>query len=680
MNALAAKLRRRLSPDRRNNDDGTALILALLVILVVGTLLAAVLDFTRTGLTIVPGERDDRNTSNYIQGAVQGAINSIRGSSELGREDVAGCPDFTPPVPSGVSGVTGSTFKVTCSGVATGDSGGDDRPRFAIHALGVAPEGIRQVAGNDLLYVNGGVYSRGVVGVTGGGSANAMRINGTLTARGGCSGAVTTTDLLGKNCSAGASAFDTAPDYHPALGDDAALQALINAGTLSDGADPVPSCTSGRAVFQPGYYQETPPVLAAKLVSCSGASVYEFRPGTYYFDYPGVWDLNSTKIFAGTYTGTNTFTTGCSHSDAAPAPGAQFILGGGSQIFTKSSSGSTTEGMEICGPEKGTTINGKPQRIAFYVLSGRDSLTSPVPASTTSTYKYAAGPTTPAASGNVVAFTLPGNAQQIDTVLQATGVLGKDQSASLDYAPLVSTPPKGSDVTKAVIKVAHTLGPNTNATLHLTWPGSATSTDIDVTNSNCPSGLCDITSALTAKDIAWRALAQMSVSYEIAATGNSIVARTTLVDGIELQVTYRPPGLRATTCTGSCVVLESQQNPNVFFHGTVYAPASAMAVRIHNSGETIFDRGVIVRDIAIDMNSSSKQTSSPFSVPSGTPTGRLVLFRGYVNGVEKVRACARYVDQATNPDGSVSAYSGYSMTIPKWLVMRTPSTATPGCT
>lgn len=673
MSGIAARLRARLAPKTPADDSGTALVLALLVVLVVGTLLAAVLDFTRTGLTVVPGERDDRNTSNYIQGAVQGAINSIRGSSELGREDVADCPTFTPNVPAGVSGVTGKTFTVTCSGVATGSTGGDDRPRFAIHALGSAPEGIRQVAGNSLLYINGGIYSRGVVSVSGG-SQNAMRVNGTITARGDCVGPITTTDPLGKNCNAGPSVFDTAPDYYPALADDAALQSLINTGMLSQGADPVPSCASGRVVFEPGYYSVTPGDLAARLgVTCSGAVVYHFKPGIYYFDYPGVWNLNSTKVIAGTYVN-STLGTSCDHTDdTTPAPGAQFILGGGSRIFTKSASGSPTEGLEVCGPEKGHILNGKPQRIALYVLSSRDSLTSPAPSTTSTTFTYTAGPT----STSTIPFLQPSNARQIDGTLMATAALStKNQFATLEYDPITTTPPKGSEVSGVAVRVAQTLATDTEATLRLSWLGSSTTVEVDA--SSCPSNLCDITSELADHDITWRALAELSITYVLKSTKTG-VARTSSVDGIELAVTYRPPGLRATTCVGACVLLESQNNPNVFFHGTVYAPASAFAVRIHNSGETIFDRGVVVRDIAIDMNSSSKQTSSPFSVPSGTPTGRLVLFRGYVDGVEKVRACARYTDEAPNPDGTLSAYAGWSLSVPRWLVMRTPSTSAATC-
>ena len=668
------RLRPRCVTPRSSDESGTALVLALLVVLMVGTLLAAVLDFTKAGLTIVPGELNDRNTSNYIQGAVQGAINQIRSSSELGRDDVASCPDFTPPnQPSGVPGVTGSNFVVRCSGLPTGSSVGNDRPRFAIQALGPSPEGIRQNAGNNLLYINGGIYSSGVVSVSGG-SANAMRVNGTITARGGCTGPITTTDIVGKNCSAGASAFDTAPAYQPALGNNAALQALINTGTLTQGADPVPACGSGTVEFEPGYYGETPSALASLLLACSGASVYHFKPGIYYFDYPGVWDLGSTKIVGGTYL-SSTLGASCDHvDDATPAPGVQFILGGGSQIFTKSSSGGTSGGMELCGPEKGHALNGSPQRIALYVLSSRDSLTSPAPSSTgPTTFKYTAGPT----STSTIPFLLPTNAQQIDGTLKATAALTtKNQFATLEYAPLTATPPKGSDVTNVGVKVAQTLASNTKSTLRLTWPGSPTPIDVDATS--CPLNVCDITTELAAHDVTWRSLAQLSITYELTATKTGLL-RTSSVDGIELQATYRPPGLRATTCVGACLLLESTTNPNVFFHGTVYAPASALAVEIHNSGETVFDRGVIIRDIAINMNSSSKQTSSPFQVPSATPNGRLVLFRGYVDNVEKVRACVHYLDEAPNPDGSVSAYPGWSFSISHWLVMRTLSAAAAAC-
>src|SRR3954453_242464 len=108
---LRKRIRRRVHRITTSRDEGTALILALLVVLIVGTLLAAVMECTTAGLTMVPGQRNDRSTSSYVQGAVQGAINQIRGSSELGREDVATCPDFTPPdKPGGIPGVSNKNF------------------------------------------------------------------------------------------------------------------------------------------------------------------------------------------------------------------------------------------------------------------------------------------------------------------------------------------------------------------------------------------------------------------------------------------------------------------------------------------------------------------------------------------------------------------------------------------
>jgi hypothetical protein len=675
MSALQRLLSRTHTRMRGRGDDGSALVLALIVVLVVGALLAAVMDFTRAGLTLVPGERNDRNTNNYVQGAVQGAIDNIRRSSELGRQDVPSCPDFSPDLPAGtVPGVTGSSFVVSCTPQPTGSTAGLDQPRFAIQALGAAPEGVRQTNGNGLLYVNGGVHSAGVVEV-GNGSFNAMRVNGTLTAR-SCTPHVTSTDLVGSSCAVtGTNAFDTAPTYAPAIADQSALQLIIDAaGDISKGADPVPVCRADRIEFEPGFYSEEPNQLVSRLMrTCSGKSVYHFKPGVYYFDYPGVWDIGATTVVGGTYL-SSTLGSACSHDDAAPADGVQFLFGGSSQLYTDASA-SSGHGLELCGPAKAHALGGAPQRIALYGLSPQNTLASPAPALLTSTFKYTAGPSTnPVLSGTNQPFLLPTNARQIGEspmALSAQAVLLTNAtSARLDYGKLTSQPPKGSSVTKVNVRVAQMLT-GSKSKLRLSWPGGAFS---EVNSTSCTNNKCDITSALAERDITWRSLAEVSISYIAEQSG------TATVDGIDLEVTYRPPGLRAITCnTARCVFLQSRNNSNVFFHGTVFAPTAGLSVRIHNSGETLFDRGVVARDLQIDMSASSTQTTSPFQLPGGTPDGRLVLFRGKVDGVEKVRACVRYVDKAPLPDGSTSAYAGWSLTVPRWLVQRTPSAATAAC-
>lgn len=661
-----------------DDDAGSALVLGMLVILVVGTGLAIALDYTGVGFALAPTTRDDRNETNYAQGAVEGAIDQIRGSSELGRPGVA-CPTYVPPsLPSDLPGVSGRAFSVTCTGQSTGSSGSDDYPRFAIHALGTAAgEGINQDSGNGQLYVNGGIYSSGRVLANNTGQAS-VRVNGTITARQGCAGSITTTDPVGMNCSAGPSQFDTAPDYDHAFDNDAGLQSMISAGTLAEGADPIPTCAATRAEFEPGYYGVTPAELISRVLPSCNKKLFHFKPGRYYFDYDGVWDLQDKLVVGGTYTG-SALGTACSWDDNNPQPGVQFVFGGTSAIYTRAAS-ANPGGIELCGPEKGHTLNGAPQRIALYALSARarEGLASPVPVDSDVTIEYTTGPT----SSGRRAFVDPENARVIDTIAVARtpANFGANDSSSLSYGTLGSSVSKGSTITAAEVEIAHTPGFRTDASLTLNWPDGSSET-IGITNARCAGDRCDILDLLEDRDVTWRALAEMSLTYTVRARNNATApAAVTVVDGIRLRVTSRPPGLRATSCaTPGCNLIESDTNPNVFFHGTVYAPTAALDVWIHNSGETIFDRGVIVRTISINMNSSSKQETSPFQIPSGTPNGRLVLFIGSVDGVEKVRACVRYVDKAPLPSGLDSAYAGWSLSVPRWLVLRSTSGQTASC-
>lgn len=673
---------RRTPPPRgtrsRTDDSGSALVLALLVILTVGTGLAIALDYTGVGLTIAPATRDDRNEKNYAQGAVEGAVNQIRGSTELGRDGIS-CPTYTAPaVPTGLPGASGKAFTVTCAGQPTGSSSTDDAPRFAIHALGTgAGEGIIQDSGNGELYVNGGIYSSGRIVANATGQAS-IRVNGTITARQGCTGSITTTDPIGRDCAAPASAFDTAPDYDHAFDDNAGLLSAIATGGLAQGADPIPACSSSRVEFEPGYYSLTPTELLSRVLPSCNTDVFHFKPGRYYFDYDGAWDLEDKSIVGGTYLGSN-LGSACSWDEANPQPGVQFVFGGTSAIYTRSASGNPS-GIELCGPPRGHTFHGRPQRIALYALSdrARDGLASPVPTPAASTIGYSTAPSSAGSS----AFLLPENAQTIDGVSATTPPLFDNKDVStLTYAPLGAAVPKGAVVSAASIEVAHAVGSKAEASLILSWPTGPTAT-ISISNSTCPGGRCDVLSMLDSRDVTWRALAEMTVTYRVRADNNAdALQAATTVDGLRIRATTRAAGLRASTCVSpGCHLVESASNPNVFFHGTVYAPTASMSVWIHNSGETIFDRGVVVRTIRINMNSSSKQETSPFQLPSGTPNGRLVLFVGRVDGVEKVRACVRYTDSAPSASGaSRSAYAGWSLSVPSWVVLRTPSGQPASC-
>lgn len=646
----------------QRGDEGSALVLALMVVLLVGTLFAAAIDYTQTGLLATPTVRNDRNEVATIQSAVDGAINNIRGSSTIGKSTTPSCPDFVPPLPTGLPGVDATEdFRVTCTPQPPGSTLADGVPSYAIQALGAAPEGIRQVnPSNAELLVTGGIYSRGVINV-GGGSQSVLSVTGSAVSEtaGGCTGALMTTDLTGPRCGPQHALSDGAdPGYGPGLVDQAALQALIASGSSTQGADPVPTCSGGTAQFAAGYYGERPDVLLAKTQPSCSASVWRFAPGLYYFDYDGVWDLGSARVVFGTPTTSTTLGQACNRT----GPGSHLVFGGDGRIFTQSSA-SGDNGLEICGPLDTSYFSGSgaPQRIAVYGLTSANSLGT-----------SSAG-TAPSSATSVVdtgGWVSRANARTTDGS-SAGVVLQKNKTATLVWDGFGNAP-KGARITKVTAELTH-LGANVKAaSLTITGPGGVSAT---AAAEGCTTCSIDITAELESRrtDALWRYLSQLTASYEVQGKNDQpLTAAASLVDGVRLLVEYTTPALSAQACPGSgCLFVESASNANIFVHGTVYTPAAAWAVAVHNAGETIFDRGVVLRDLAVNVSGSTKQTSSPFQLPHTGSDGRKVLFRGWVDGVERVRACTRYVDRAPLPGTTdTQAFAGYSVAVTQWLVFR----------
>lgn len=654
---MRRRLRARLQPD----DKGSALVLSLMVVLLVGSLFAAAIDFTRTGLLLTPVVRNDRNEVATIQSAVDGAINNIRGSSTIGKTTTPSCPDFVPPHPAGLQGVDAAEeFRVTCSAQATGSATADGVPSYAIHALGTAPEGIRQVnPSNAELVVTGGIYSRGVIAI-GGGAQSVMSVTGSAISEtaGGCTGALITTDLTGPRCDPSHALADGSdPGYGPGLVDQAALEAVIASGPPAEGADPVPTCSGNTANFYAGYYGERPDVLLAKTQPTCSASIWRFEPGAYYFDYPGVWDLGARRVVFGVPTASTTLGAACNRT----ASGAHLVFGGESRVSTQSSAAGDN-GLEICGPIDARYYSGpgSPQRIAVYGLTSANSLGTSSPGSTDSLA---------ADLDDQGGWLNPENARTPDGS-SAGVVLQRNTSATLVWSGFGHAP-KGVRVTKVTAELTH-LGANVkSASLRITGPGGVSITR-DV--AGCTTCSFDITPSLESRrtDALWRYLTKISATYEVKGEDDQLPlsATASLVDGIKLVVDYTTPALSAQTCPGTgCRFFESTNNPNVFIHGTVYTPASAWSVNVHNAGETIFDRGIVLRDLAVNVSGSTKQTSSPFQLPHSGSAGRKVLFRGWVNGVERVRACVRYTDQSPLAGtADTQAFAGYSLSVTQWLV------------
>lgn len=683
---MSTRIRQRLTAG--GDETGTALVLAMLVVLLVGALLAAVLDFTRTGLTVAPSVRDDRNESNFIQGAVEGAANKIRYSSLLGSASAPGCPDFEAAPPSDVPGAQDKTYRVTCSVQAVLDPSAEAVPPWAIHALGAGVTQTSASGGGDELVIDGGIYSKGYINVPTPPDKNVMTVYGAVIAEGGCTGSVYTTDLLGTRCSAAdALPLGDDPGYGTTL-NQSTLAALMATGSDATGSDPLPTCSGSVVHFLPAHYSVPPPVLAA-YAGCTSPSqsTWHFASGLYYFDYAGTWDIGLKKVVFGDSADlTRPLGTACTKTSG----GAHLVFGGDSRIRSSSSSGDW--GVEVCGPSDTLYYTGPTpaQRIAVYGLTQANDVVTP-----TSTATTGAPPTgTPVFSGSgtwtstAPLTTSPQEAARSIDGTSATTTLAKKVNTTVSWSGF-PTGPKGSDVTKVELLVSHT-AVNTATRLRVDAAGLAGQPDDYALASTCPSPCAiDITDTVASHpgDVLWRYLSTLAVDY-VAEAANNDLPHTVILDGIALRVTHVPAAPRAQTCTASCLFFESGNNPNVHLHGTVYTAESGWRVRVHGSGETIFDRGIVLSQLEVVAGGSSKQTSAPFQLPHGPTVARQALFRGFVDpdgtggqpAVEKVRACVTYTDVFTPPGATDSlAFPGHSLSMDSWLAYRSAPTTTPSC-
>jgi hypothetical protein len=655
---IARLLQRRL---RSGGDEGSALVLALIIVASIGLMLTSVLSFAGDSLTTTPKLENQRNETHYVSGAVQGAINNIRNSSVLGSTRTA-CPDFDPTSGS-VDGADGD-INVTCEPKDTSGGNQADQPNWAIHTLGTANgEGINDSSGNGLLTVDGGVYSNGRI-LVGGGAHNAMQVIGSAYAEATCTplSRITTTDLLGPQCPNynDVNHIGDDPNYTAAVANDAALTSLI----ASDDADPVPTCPdSGIVNFSPGYYSELPATLLANLApSCSGA-VWWFKPGKYYFDYPGTWSVETvvggTKSARFSSSGYQSIDGNC---DSDPTkPGVQFIFGGASKVTV----GHKNE-LELCGPSASQSFTGSPQHIALFGLKGG---TAPGP--TNGTLAADQAPT----STVVPTFLNPGNAQTINGT-SASAVIGNNQTATLNFSSITDVP-KGARVTAVTLSVNSSTPTSAAASVSVHTPSTPGSQTHNIAD-NC-TATCTVNILTDLQTPVWRDLNGLTVDYLVKGGANPAV--TASIDGIALTVTYTVPKLQALQCTTGCTFFEANSpDVTVFVHGTVYTPTGGWDLQFQNKSEALFDRGVVFRTVDLNNNPSFKQTDSPFQLPTATPFFRQVLFTGYSDGVAKTRACVQYQDFAPLPGGGKAAFPGYQVLVQRWSVLRKPDgQVSPSC-
>lgn len=134
--------------------------------------------------------------------------------------------------------------------------------------------------------------------------------------------------------------------------------------------------------------------------------------------------------------------------------------------------------------------------------------------------------------------------------------------------------------------------------------------------------------------------------------------------GCATSAPYIHPG-SASACAIFGADTNVEDKPDVFIHGTTYAPLAAVDFTLHQSSNTILDRGIVARTLYLYISASSNQSTSPFSIPtctSGCRADREVIFVATVPGATpptRLRTDVTYNDQH-------GATPGLSLTVNHW--------------
>ncbi|MET3961883.1 hypothetical protein ABIE44_001817 [Marmoricola sp. OAE513] len=477
------------------------------------------------------------------------------------------------------------------------------------------------------LLVRGGIYANGSVK----GLVNV--IAGGVRATGSCDATVTASPKL---CGGGVTPVPD-PNYSSELGN-----------TVPDLRTPPTSCTSGVAIFEPGYYDNAKKLNAATNL-CSTAW---FKPGDYYFDFhdqacanvcpdnvfdasSNVWTISGKTVVGGTPVDANgnnlaQLPSGATVPGACRNPitnvntkGVQFVFGGSSRIYIDQKSD-----VELC-----ATYHPDRPPIAIYGLKSGQTPTATAATGLTLGTVQASGsfggtatPTSLAPGGSVASWTTS-NANAQTTTLTVKG-----------FTPGGATPPPvpGAILQSAKLRITHkdadgTANSASSAKLTI---GSSTTAAIAV-----PASVSTTTTELVF-DGSTNAAIFNSLQTEVHDNGfgNVAVAYTanakklngvTEVDAITFDLTYYLPVLRSQvgTCIDgtapACLFLDMKNGNNMtkaYVQGTTYVPKGDLQMLLGNAASEIMKFGVVARQVSLQFwNGNSSQTDPVIEVPSDSP-------------------------------------------------------------
>lgn len=171
-----------------------------------------------------------------------------------------------------------------------------------------------------------------------------------------------------------------------------------------------------------------------------------------------------------------------------------------------------------------------------------------------------------------------------------------------------------------------------------------------------------------------------NVRFELCASASSTHQQIVLYQPKGAANGYTPPtagGCMLTTpyvagSASTCALIQMDSNadkPQINLHGTVYAPASALDLRLHNLNEnSFFDRGLVARALFASISSSATLSNPLFSITGGrcspgSTTCREVVFTAY-----RVVGTPLLIADVSYDDSDTGGTPGKTVTVKSWSV------------
>ncbi|WP_328379768.1 hypothetical protein OHB13_34470 [Streptomyces sp. NBC_00440] len=242
---------------------------------------------------------------------------------------------------------------------------------------------------------------------------------------------------------------------------------------------------------------------------------------------------------------------------------------------------------------------------------------------------------TSTATPTAAAFLNPKNAQAIDTTTSTSTLATVTPSASIRLDAFATLPlPAGAVIDRVELRVSHQDDDTTPAphspteppTAALTVSGTGTACDADhaLTAHEGALGVdvVDLGACGVTKD---DQLSKLAVDYA-ATLGKGSTDATDQLDGVELDIVFRAPSIRAlsgcVTASSGCAVLKSADDADtttdhsrLVINGTVYAPTAAVDLSMSQVSSQVVTRGIIARTIDLGISPTTGYLRPVIGIP-----------------------------------------------------------------